>query len=174
MTKNEKARVIAIEHERTTVNDGKEGRIFEIECASHASRKTGVSVQGKVDVFVKWQNANGKRCSRPAECKTNGGRIQAQIDELNAGRDSLIIYRLDYTASTTKGIRRYVPAIIVPFSQFYAMLKECNALKCTNGRYPETAIQPSSKKMYSRLLKWGVTYDPERVYSMEDFEGRRL
>ena len=172
MTKYEKARAMAIANELENAhNDGAKGRAFELSCVTASSRKTRVSAQGKADITVRFVNpATGKTYNRPAECKTNGGRIGQMVKDLENGKDGLIIYRLSYSSSTTKGKLREVEPIIVPFSMFYKMLNECKALKSTNGTNPEIAVQPSSKKMYLRLEEWvkmGYAYEIGKTYSNE-------
>lgn len=151
-------------------DNGAQGRIFELECASAGSRKTRVSVQGKADVFIKYERGN-----YAAECKTNGGRI-ANLRKRNAPK--FVIYRLDFVqkhkASKTRGAWeevRHIDAVLIPTAVFLAALDRFGATKSTNGKNPEEAIQPSSKKFYEWLLDWPIPYTPGLHYTADDFEG---
>lgn len=167
---------------QNTCDDGRHGRAFELSCVRVRSNKTRVSKQGKTDVSVKME-INGKIRYIPAECKTNGGRI----DDLLSGKNKspFVIYRLQFTQKhkATKNApareeNRFIPAIIVPTDLFLQMLMECNAIKAIahNGVQDGMAIQPSSKKMYERLSAYienygdCVLFDRERTYADFDFE----
>lgn len=172
MTKYEKIRIAEIERHTLNIehDDGAQGRIFELECASAGSRKTRVSVQGKADVFIKYERGN-----YAAECKTNGGRI-ANLRKCNAPK--FVIYRLDFVqkhkASKTRGAWeevRHIDAVLIPTAVFLAALDRFGATKSTNGKNPEEAIQPSSKKFYEWLLDWPIPYTPGLHYTADDFEG---
>ena len=169
-----------------TADDGRNGRAFELECARVYSRKTCVSKQGKTDVSVKIE-IDGKIKYLPAECKTNGGRIDDLLNGKN--KSAFVIYRLEFTqkhkATKTAPAReekRLVPAVIVPTDLFLQMLTECNAIKevAHNGIVDGLAIQPSSKKMFERLTAYidnygdCVLFDRERTYADFDFEGLEI
>lgn len=169
-----------------TADDGRNGRAFELSCARVNSRKTCVSKQGKADISIKIE-INGKIRYIPAECKTNGGRIDDLLNGKN--KSAFVIYRLQFTqkhkASKTAPAReenRFVPAVIVPTALFLQMLTECNAIKevAHNGVVDGLAIQPSSKKMYERLTAYidnygeCVLFDRERTYADYDFEGLEI
>lgn len=168
------------------VDQGRFGRAFELSCARIRSAKTCVSKQGVKDVSVKME-INGKVRYIPAECKTNGGRVDSLLSGEN--KSPFVIYQLNFTQKhkATKTSPewdevRTVPAIIVPTDLFLQMLKECNALKaiCHKGVQDGIGIQPSSKKMYERLIAYidnygsCVLFDRERVYADFDFEGLEL
>lgn len=172
MTITEKniAKYTAIRNERAqailanTADDGREGRVFELDCARPASHKICVSKQGQVDVSLKME-INGKIRYIPAECKTNGGRI----DDLLTGKNkcAFVIYRLQFTqkhkATKTAPAReenRHIPAVVIPTALFLQMLTECNAIKAVahNGVQDGLAIQPSSKKMFERLTAYIENY----------------
>lgn len=168
------AKIRQAEIERHAANighdDGAKGRIFELECASHASRKIRVAKQGQADVFVKIGNGKYK-----AECKTNGGRIEGLYAK-NAPR--YVIYRLEFTQKHKSSKSReaweelrYIPAVLIPTNLFLAKLEQFGAIKSTNGKNPELAIQVSSKRWYEWLMDYPVIYDPEFVYAEWDFEG---
>lgn len=171
---------------QNTADDGRFGRAFELSCARIYSAKVGVSAQGKKDISIKIE-INGKIHYVPAECKTNGGRVDSLLNGEN--KSQFIIYRLEFvqkhkatkTAPEWEEVRA-VPAIIVPTELFLQMLKECNALKaiCHKGVQDGIGIQPSSKKMYERLIAYidnygdCVLFDRERTYTNYDFEGLEL
>ncbi len=159
-------------------DDGRFGRIDELMAVKASSSKTRVAKQGKNDIPVRWDNGT-REVNRPAEYKTNGGRIEELIDRLEEGKDKLFVYKLDYTVKHTvksgevKTETRQ-EEIICYFSQFYSMLLELNAIKLTGGKHSELAIQPSSKKMYERLLEWPIPFDPYNTYCEDDFEGLEM
>lgn len=167
-------------------DDGRGGKSFELSCARSQSRKITVSKQGQVDVSVK-VIVNGKAKYMPAECKTNGGRVNDLLDGSN--KSVFVIYRLDFTqkfkATKTAPAReeiRHIPPVIIPTALFVAMLTECNAIKAVNhnGVQDGIAIQPSSKKMYERLNAYidnygeAVLFDNAKTYEAWDFEGLEL
>ena len=171
---------------QNTADSGRFGRAFELSCARVYSTKTCVSKQGQKDVSVKME-INGKIRYVPAECKTNGGRVDSLLNGEN--KSPFIIYQLNFTQKhkATKTAPeweevRAVPAIIVPTDLFLQMLKECNALKaiCHKGVQDGIGIQPSSKKMFERLTAYienygdCVLFDRERTYADFDFEGLEL
>ena len=79
MTIKEK-RYTAIQYElNNTINQGARGRAFELMCAREKSHKVSVAKQGQTDVSVRVV-VNGKAKYLPAECKTNGGRVNALIN----------------------------------------------------------------------------------------------
>lgn len=169
-----------------TADDGRQGRAFELSCCRNLSRKTAVSKQGKTDVFVKVV-IDGKERYLPAECKINGGRVNDLLDGSN--KSAFVIYRLDFTqkykATKTAPAReeiRHVPPVIIPTALFVAMLTECNAIKAVNhgGIQDGIAIQPSSKRMYERLIAYianygdSVLFSNTKVYEDWEFEGLEL
>ncbi len=66
---------------------------------------------------------------------------------------------------------RHVDPVIMPTDTFLALLVSCNAIKSTNGTNPEPAIQVSSKRLFERLLDWPIPYEPDTVYTPDDFDG---
>ena len=172
MTRTEKIRAteIARHFANRQFDDGALGRVFELECASKYSRKTKVSIQGKADVYVKFEKG-----SVPAECKTNGGRI-ANLRKANAPK--FVIYKLDFVqkhkASKSREAWeevRHIDPVIIPTAVFLNALDRFGATKSTNGKNPEEAIQVSSKKLYEWLLDWCIPYNPDYRYTADDFEG---
>lgn len=166
-------------------NDGYNGIIFELSCARAGSHKTRVSKQGQIDVFVK-VIINGKVKYVPAECKTNGGRVNDLLDGSNKSR--FVIYKLDFTQKHKASKKspawdevRRIPAVIVPTALFLQMLTECNAIKAIahGGVQDGIAIQPSSKRMYERLTAYienfpDMVFSPETTYEGWMFEGLEL
>ena len=171
---------------KNTADSGRYGRAFELSCARINSAKISVSKQGQKDISVKME-INGKIRYIPAECKTNGGRIDDLLNGKN--KSPFIIYRLQFVQKhkATKTAPEYeeirsIPAVIVPTELFLQMITECNALKAINhnGIQDGIGIQPSSKKMYERLTAYienygdCVLFDRERTYADFDFEGLEL
>lgn len=169
-----------------TDDDGREGRAFEIACARSLSLKVTVSPQGKTDVSLKMYR-NGKAVYVPAECKTNGGRINTLLDGSNKAR--FVIYRLRFIQKHKAGKKtpyreeeRNIPAVIIPTTLFLNMVKECNALKAMNhnGVQDGIGLQPSNKQMYLRLQEYisnygsTVLFDREADYDMAEFDGLEL
>jgi hypothetical protein len=146
------------------------GRVFELECAATYSRKTAVAKQGAADVFIKYERGHVA-----AECKTNGGRIGA-LRKPNAPR--FVIYKLDFIQHHKAGKNtaaydeeRHIDPVLIPTAIFLAALDRFGATKSTNGKFPEEAIQPSSKKFFEWLLDWPIPFDPALTYTADDFEG---
>ena len=166
-------------------NPGAMGRAFELSCARAGSRKACVSKQGQVDVSVKVV-VNGKAKYLPAECKTNGGRVDDLLSGSN--KSAFVIYQLTFVQkhkATKKADAweetRSVPAVIVPTALFLQMLTECNAIKAIahGGVQDGIAIQPSSKRMYERLTAYienfpDMVFSPETTYEDWMFEGLEL
>ena len=151
-------------------DDGAMGRVFELECASAYSRKTRVSVQGKADVFIRYERGN-----YAAECKTNGGRISALR---KPGAPKFVIYKLDFVqkhkaskSGPAWDEERHIDPVLIPTAIFLAALDRFGATKSTNGNNPEEAIQVSSKKFFEWLLDWPIPYEPGLHYTADDFEG---
>lgn len=168
-----------------TADDGRMGRAFELSCCRSLSKKTAVSAQGKADVFV-CVLRNGKKCYISAECKINGGRVESLLNGTNKSR--FVIYKLDFTQKhkASKSAPawdevRSVPAVIVPADLFCAMLIDCNAVKAIahNGIQDGIGIQPSSKRMYQRLVAYvenypDMVFNPDTIYEDWMFEGLEL
>lgn len=151
-------------------DDGRFGRVFELFNATPNSRKTRVSTAKETDNFIRWAGKN-KTVNRPAESKTNGGRIGEMIARLESGKDTILIYSMDVCNSSTSGVRREILPIVCMFSVFYKCLLDCNAIKRTNGKQDEPAIQVSSKKLFERLSNYSLRYEPKRIYCEDDFKG---
>lgn len=179
-------RYTAIQYElNNTTNQGARGRAFELMCAREKSRKVAVAKQGKTDVSVRVV-VNGKAKYLPAECKTNGGRVNDLLDGSNKSR--FVIYKLDFVQKHKASKKaeawdeiRSTPALLIPTALFTAMLIDCNAVKEVKhgGIVDGIAIQPSSKRMFERLVAYAENY-PDMVFSTatdyEDwmFEGLEL
>ena len=185
MTIKEK-RFTAIQYElNNTPTQGARGRAFELMCARSASHKTCVAKQGKTDVSVRVV-VNNKVKYLPAECKTNGGRVNDLLDGSNKSR--FVIYKLDFVQKhkATKKAEaweeiRSTPALLIPTDLFTAMLIDCNAIKeiAHGGIVDGIAIQPSSKRMFERLTAYAenfpdMIFSPETDYEDWMFEGLEL
>lgn len=151
-------------------NPGAAACAFELMCASPYSRKTRVSKQGQADVFIHFENGNWA-----AEVKTNGGRIES-LRKPRAPK--FVIYKLDFVQKHKAGKNtpawdeeRHIDPVLIPTAVFLAALDRFGATKSTNGRNPEEAIQPSSKKFFEWLLDWPIPYEPGLHYTAADFEG---
>lgn len=163
---------------RANANDsGAEGKVFEIECARPLSGKVNVSAQNRTDVHIL---LDGKYV--PAECKTNGGRVDDLLNGTNKAK--YVIYRLNFTQKHKASKKhpafeenRVIEPVIIPTSLFLNMLCECNALKTVahDGVVDGIAIQPSSKKMYERLAayikNYSLKFDNTADYESWMFEG---
>ena len=174
-------RAQAIQHHLNNTSDcGRFGRAFELECARAKSRKTRVAEQNEIDVYIKMY-VNDKVAYVPAECKTNGGRI----DELLNGttKAKYIIYRLEFTQKLKNSSEvRAIPPVVIPVELFLEMLEDVNAIKAINkrGEFDGYGIQVSSKKMFLRLSEYidnygdAVLFDNEKVFDDWAFEGLEL
>lgn len=152
------------------VNNSAFGRLVEVALTPTTSSKTTLAKAGKPDNFVRWISANGRKTTRPVEIKTNGGRINTEL--LNGSRDKLIVYTMDVCNSTTKGVRRIVPPVLMTVGYFMDLLESFGAIKTVNKnkQFDGYAIQVSNKRLYEHLLNYPLTFDPERYYTQEDFE----
>ena len=172
MTIYEKKRIAEIERHAENIghDDGANGRIFELSCASAGSHKVRVSKQGQADVFIHYGKGHVS-----AECKTNGGRISALR---KPGAPRFVIYKLDFVqkhkaskSGPAWDEERHIDPVLIPTAVFLAALDRFGATKSTNGNNPEEAIQVSSKKFFEWLLDWPIPYEPGLHYTAEDFEG---
>lgn len=162
-TKYEKARKEnALRHFNNADNDsGAFGRIKEILSKSKHSRQINFAKQGRGDCFV---YVDGKRYT--AECKTNGGRI-GHLYEKNAPK--YVVYSMDVCNAGTSHLRRQISQIVIRTDKFLAILEECGAIKNTNGKQPEPAIQVTSKALFIALDSYPLKYDSSRKYTESDF-----
>ena len=152
----------ALRHFANIANDdGAVGRIREILDKSIHSTARNFSRQGKADCFV-W--IDGKRYN--AERKTNGGRVGSLYGKK---APAFVVYSMDIDNAGTAHQRRVIEPIVMKTSLFLAILEENGALKSTNGKNPEMAIQVSSKKLFLALQEYTLTYDPNRRYTAGDF-----
>ncbi len=156
-------------------DDGRFGRIFELECRRKKSRQIGIGDHNQKDVSVKFL-VNGKIQYLPAECKTNGGRIDGYFDGSIYGK--FTIYRLEFTQKLKiENEYRYIPPIVIPNDLFIALLEDVKAIKAINknGVLDGYGIQVSSKKLFNRLNdyvnRYGskVLFDNEKTFDMNDF-----
>lgn len=176
ITREDKIRAKDSARYNPAIDCGALGRVFENECARPHSHKQSVSGAGKADVYISY---NGHFI--PAECKTNGGRIDPLMDGTN--KSKFVIYRLDIVQRHKAGKkvqawdeRRYIGPVIIPTTLFLTCLEDVGAIKPVNksGKLDGYAIQCSSKKLYDRLSAWPVEFDRLRNYTSADFEGLTL
>ena len=156
-------------YEGRDVDSGWFGRITELSIHTTKSRKTRVAKQGKADTHIKFEK-NGKIQYLPCEVKTNGGRISS-LYEKNAPK--FVIYSMNVSNSLCKE-PRIIPPVVIKTNDFLQLLEDCNAIKNTNGKNDELAIQAISKKLYERLLDYPITYDENAIYTEDDFEGLEI
>lgn len=152
--------------------DGIYGAITELFCCPERSNKIKIATQGKNDSNVRFANYKGDVRSIPVEVKTGGGRIENMT-----GKYIIYTYcykqkrKADKTHDTEWYIEKEVDPIIVPLKMFVDFLYKHKAVKCTNGKQPEMAIQPSNKALYEACKAWAVKYDRTKVYKESDFYG---
>lgn len=146
--------------------DGTLGRVTELASATDRTHKTRVAKQGADDTHIK-MSINGKTKYVACEVKTNGGRIESLYTK-NAPK--YVIYSMNVQNSLVKTPRVLAP-IVIETKLFLRVLEECNAIKSTNGKNPERAIQATSKKLYARLLEYPIPYDANTTYTADDFDG---
>ena len=164
---------------------GRKGRAKELSRARKLSRKTTVSEQGKTDNHVAVRYGEKVRYVG-AESKTNGGRIENILS--GKQKEKFVIYSLEFTqkykATKTSPAHeelRVIPDIIIPTALFRALLLELKCYKniAHGGKVDGIGIQPSSKKLYERLLAYienygeSVLFNPDKVYDsweLEDLE----
>lgn len=177
MTIQEKRAKAIQYHESNTKDQGGRGRAFELMCAREKSHKCKVAEQNENDAYIKME-VNGKIVYVPAECKTNGGRV----DELLNGttKAKYVIYRLEFTQKLKNSVDdRIVPPVVIPTNLFLETLQEINAIKAINkkGVLDGYGIQVSSKRLYLRLLEYidnygdCVLFDNEKTFEDWAFEG---
>lgn len=174
LTKQDKKRVqIALEWmEREYHGQGLNGCIRELFNCLPTSNKYEVSTSGKIDNSLKF-SINGKIRYIPAESKTNGGRIEALYEK---GAPKFVIYSMDLTLNHKAGKRtdawtevRTIQGKVIPTAVFLANLEAMGAIKMTNGKQNERAIQVSSKKLFQWLESWTVDFIPGMTYTEDMF-----
>lgn len=167
-------------HLNNTKDCGGRGRAFELECARALSKKTKVAEQNEKDVSIKIL-IDGKIRYVPAECKTNGGRLDEFINGTNNAK--FIIYRLEYAQKLKNSVDvRTIPPVIVPIDLFLNMLQELNAIKAINrnGELDGYGIQVSSKKLFTTLQNYiedyaeAVLFDNERTFEDWELQGLEM
>lgn len=154
---NEKRKAEMLKHFSNRFHDdGFFGRIEELHETKTKSRKIKVGTQGEKDITICIM-VNGKKRYVPAEVKTNGGRI-GNI------RTAFVVYSVCVHNSLSDF---EIAPTLWKTSDFLKMLFDCKAIKSTNGKNPELAIQVSSRKMWRALenhLAENGEYTPNRVY----------
>lgn len=172
-TQDKKRVAIALEWITTDYRgDGIFGAITELFCCPERSNKVKIATQGKNDSNVRFADYKGNVRSVPVEVKTGGGRIENMT-----GKYIVYTYcfrqkrKADKSHATDWYVEKEADPIIVPLKMFVDFLYAHNAIKCTNGKQPETAIQPSNKALYDACKAWTVKYDRTKVYKESDFYG---
>lgn len=175
MTKQQERQQHIENIEKNVKNLGRFGMSFELKCVRAKSTKTKLGEQNEKDVSVKFL-VDGKIRYLPAECKTNGGRVDGYFD--GSVKGNFTIYRLEFTQKLKiENEYRYIPPIVIPNNLFIALLQEVNAIKAINrhGEVDGYGIQVSSKKLYNRLNayieRYGdkVLFDNEKTFNFDDF-----
>lgn len=177
-TKQDKKRIaIALKMiEKDYKGDGLLGCLIELFSCSEKSPKMKVSAQGEKDSRLRFRNGNGNIDYIPIEVKTNGGRIANMCG-------AYTVYCLAFTqkykpskSNNWQGAeeRRVIKPVVIPTKLFLDFLYDNGIVKSTNGKQPEPAIQPSSKKLYEALMAWPIVYDRKATYCAEDFEDLTL
>lgn len=141
---------------RADVDSGAFGRIDELLSRKHGSKKIDVATQGRDDTSVTVDGKNYR-----AERKTNGGRISGI-------KSRYVVYSLDLCNSTTGNKRRTLGPMVFTLGGFLEILETAGAIKCTNGKKPEQAVQPSSLKMFRLMEQYGTPFDIDRNYSADE------
>lgn len=167
-------------HQNNKKDNGGKGRAFELMCAREKSHKTRVSEQNQIDVHIKME-VNGKIVYAPAECKTNGGRVDEMINGTTKAK--YVIYRLEYNQKLKNSVDvRTVPPVVIPTNLFLAMLEELNIIKAINrnGILDGYGIQVSSKKLYITLQNYiedyaeAVLFDNAKTFEDWELEGLEM
>jgi hypothetical protein len=180
MTYQEKRKAAIERHKNNTKNPGGYGCAFELECAREKSHKAKVAEQNEVDVHIKME-VNGKIAYVPAECKTNGGRVDELLNGTTKAR--FVIYRLDFTQKLKNSVDvRSIPPVVIPVHLFLDLLRDVNAIKVINkqGVFDGYGIQVSSKKLYTRLLAYienygdCVLFDNQKTFEDWALEGLEI
>ena len=152
------------------------GCVAELLAATTNSKKTTISNPGKADCYIKLRTESGHVIPVAVERKTNGGRIQTIETELSKAEKMVgrfVVYSMDICNTTTSGLRRRVPAVVIPRKLFIEKLVEFGAIKEMRhgGHVDGYGIQVSKKAWYEWLSDWPIVYDRNAVYSDEDFMG---
>lgn len=145
-------------------DDGFFGRIEELASVANGSRKKAVSKQGQKDGYfhaVRHDADGNKHFGNYAfERKTNGGRIGRFFDMEDT---RYIVYSIEVHNKLSDFS---CPPILVRKDTFYCALKACKAIKSTNGKKPENAIQVSSRKLWEFCRQYAErfgTFNPEEL-----------
>lgn len=169
-----------------TADPGRFGKVKELLRARRLSRKTSVSAQDKTDNHVAIRYEEKIRYIG-AESKTNGGRVEKIIN--GTQKEKFVIYSLEFTqkhkatkTAPAREERREIPDIIIPTELFRSLLLELGCYKdiAHGGKVDGIGIQPSSKKLYQRLVAYidnygdSVLFDPDKVYDSWELEGLEI
>jgi hypothetical protein len=164
----------------TTDICGGKARARELMCAREKSHKTKVAEQNEIDVYIKILR-DGKPCYVPAECKTNGGRVDEMLNGTTKAK--YVIYWLDFTQKLKNSVDvRVLPPVVIPTDLFMAMLDSLGIIKAINrhGVLDGYGIQVSSKKLYITLQNYiedyaeAVLFDNEKTFEDWELEGLEM
>lgn len=165
------AKIDCFQTSKKGIDSGAFGKAFELLCTPQNSTKIKTSGHSQIDIFINIE-INGKKTRKGAEVKTNGGRIDGLIKEVEAGKNGVIIYKLKLCNSLTYHQPRETPPLIFTYQNFYKILKKCNAIKKVNKRHKFNgyAIQCGLKSFYQELEKYDKVYNPETIYKWEELQ----
>lgn len=164
----------------TTDICGGKARARELMCAREKSHKTRVSEQNQIDVYIKME-VNGKITYVPAECKTNGGRVDEMLNGTTKAK--YVIYWLDFTQKLKNSVEvRNLPPVVIPLDLFMSMLQTLGIIKAINrnGQLDGYGIQVSSKKLYITLQNYiedyaeAILFDNTKTFEDWALEGLEM
>lgn len=152
------------------------GCIAEVLRAGSTSRKKQVSGVGKPDNRIRWIDESGRKTSRVAESKTNGGRIMTVATaehDAEQMQGTFVLYSMDVCNKNTGYKRRVTVTKVFPKAVFLAHLFEHGQVKEMRhkGEVDGYGIQVTSLELYEWVSSWPVEYDRNRYYTATDFEG---
>lgn len=159
------------------IDNGAFGRACELRNSTPASRKTGVSAQGKADNYVSVYDADGKAHRYEAESKVNGGRLDHIIELANAMRKgkriAYVLYTLDVCNANTSYQPRKADTIIVPADVFMTAVERIGAVKTNrhNGEVRGYSLQHTLKAWFDWCVEYPVKYNPAERYEAWEFVG---
>lgn len=149
----------------TKFNDGSYGVCFELWAQPKNAKHSNVSNECENLDGIIYLDNNGKRVRRKLEVKTGGGRVSHLIEMYNKKLNAVIVYK--YIFKNHKGEIIELPAKIVSIETFIETLYSVGALKMTNGKNNQIAIQVSSKKWRNAVDTW-TNYYTNRTYSYNE------
>lgn len=160
---NERMQLIEYLENNPNGDDGAKGKIFELLTAHDKSKKRAVAKANEKDTYIRWHNGE-KIVYRPAEAKTNGGRVD---NLLQAGDETLVIYMLEMNNSNTLYKTREVEPLLFTVAEFRTILNRMDLIRDIkrDGELDGHGIQASLKPWYEYLLQV-VKACPSRVFKV--------